>query len=173
MCFLLFYLRCCCFLNSYTGLLIIQKIISWFVHLILISFIHLLFLFFPLGNRLSNFKWKVSNILILQNHTKIETLQLYLDLILINLNEQAYSLIFEIFSFLWLMNFLWKPLQYDNLVLPFLPISVIYKFNISIFCLICHSFSKNCIIHYLEKSFSKLSLAFCPSLLSIWIYSFF
>ena len=49
--------------------------------------------------------------------TKIHTLQFYLDLILINLNKQAYSLIFQFISFLLLTTFLWKTLKYNNLVL--------------------------------------------------------
>ena len=39
------------------------------------------------------------HILVLHNHTKIHKLQSYLDLILINLNKQAYSLIFEFSHF--------------------------------------------------------------------------
>ena len=78
---------------------------------------------------------------------------------MINLNKQTYSLIFERFSFLLPIGFLWKTLQYDNLVLK--RVSRIF-----------HSFSKNCIIHQLEKSLSKLFSAFCLSLLFISIYDF-
>ena len=46
------------------------------------------------------------NILVLHNHTEIHTLQFYSDLILRNLNKQAYSLIFEFFSFVLKLKFL-------------------------------------------------------------------
>ena len=114
------------------------------------------------------------HILVLHNQFKINTLQFYLDLILINLNKQAYSLMFEFFSFLLQIHFLRKNLWCDNLVLILIISSLFccYKFNISMFSHIIHSVSKSCIIHQLEKVFLKI--LFCLlSQLSIHIIIWF
>ena len=50
------------------------------------------------------------HIFVLHSHTKVHTLQFLLRSILINLNKQAYSKTFEFFSYLLLINFLWKTL---------------------------------------------------------------
>ena len=50
------YIYHCCILNKYIFLILIQQILIWFVHLIYISLIQLLFLFFLLGNDLSKSK---------------------------------------------------------------------------------------------------------------------
>ena len=63
LCLLLFFnLFHCCLLNNYISLLLIHEILSWFVHLIYLSVVQLLFLFFTLGNGLSMSKFDMSNL---------------------------------------------------------------------------------------------------------------
>ena len=58
------------------------------------------------------------HIFVLFYHTKTHLLQFYLYLILIILNKQDFSLIFQVFfQFLLLINFLWKVLLYNSSVL--------------------------------------------------------
>ena len=52
----------CCLLNNYMSLLLIHEILSWFVHLIYLSVVQLLFLFFTLSNGLSMSKFDMSNL---------------------------------------------------------------------------------------------------------------
>ena len=123
------------------SLLLIQQTLSRFVRLIHLSLVKLLFYFFLLvmAYFIHNLKcqilsenflqclskyhlflheqWSCLYPLVLHNHIKINTLQFYLDLVLINLNKQVYSLIFGFFSFLLLINLLWKTSEHDGLFL--------------------------------------------------------
>ena len=104
------------------------------------------------------------HILVLHNCIKIHTLQFYVDLILKILNKQAYSLIYEFFSVLLLINFLWKIFVCDNLVLIlnyFLLLSVVT--SLMSLCFLIALFIN------LKKYFSKLFFAFCLSSYS-WQY---
>ena len=61
LCLLLFNLHHCWFLNSSVFVLLIQQILSRFFHLIHLSLVQLLFLFFPLDNDLPNSLFETSN----------------------------------------------------------------------------------------------------------------
>ena len=123
--FCFFYLHYCCPLNSCRFLLLIQRILPWFVNPINLSLIQLLFYFFfytvaCVTHNLKSqiffqhllqyihksilFLWKqwrclysnnkvlhLNHILVLHNHTKIHIFQFYSDVILINLEKQAYE----------------------------------------------------------------------------------
>ena len=62
LCFLFFHLRYRPLFSNYAFLFLIQQILSWFFYLTHLSLNELLFLFFPLGNSLSNFQLKISNL---------------------------------------------------------------------------------------------------------------
>ena len=134
LCLLHFYLHHCCLLNSYMFSLLIQEIISWFVRIIHLSLVQLFIQFFflvmaclILCGAKTFFKIFCSifaNIICFYKDNERVYIRItkfyiftmfwfyiiipYLDIILINLNKQSYSLIFEFFSFLLLINFLWK-----------------------------------------------------------------
>ena len=114
-------------------------------------------------------------ILVLHNETKIFKLQLYSVLILINLNEQPYSCIFEFSSFLILINFLKKKLLYYNLAR--IQCSFFFFLLLRALCLYFFpTFStvlpKTQLFICLTKSFLKSFLAFSLSSVLMTIYDF-
>ena len=122
LCFLLFPLHHCCLLHSSfmicppNSSFIGQSLFYFFLQAMVcliqnlkcqILFQHSLQYLYPLSYLYPYYKvLHFHHILVLHNHTKIYKLQFYLDLILTNLNKQAYSLIFEFFLFLLPIHFL-------------------------------------------------------------------
>ena len=93
----------------------------------------------------------------------IPKLQFYLDLTLVNLNKQAYSLILESFLFLFIINFMWKILFYDNLFLilnTFFSFLLFQVYYLYVFLTYYTAFPKIALFISLKKSFSNCFLLF-------------
>ena len=156
---------------------LIPPILSWFFHLILLWLINLIHIYILFLCGKLNYWYTYNNILlfyhifVLLNHTKIHTLQFYLFLILIKLNKEAYSWVFETFSFLITNSIFEKNLSCmiiwfgNQIVSSFL---CCYKFYVYVFSYIFHCF----IVLPKTKLFISLKKHFLKSFLAVFSYSY-
>ena len=118
------------------------------------------------------------HILVSRNHIKTHALLFYLFIILIGLNRlffYEYLLCFLFFfSFLWLINFqkrnCWMIVWFWYQIIP--SCFSCYKFDISMFSHILHTFYKNCFIHLLQKIFFEIIFCIFLSLVFISLFDF-
>ena len=107
------------------------------------------------------------HILVSHNHTKTHTLLFYIIQILINLNSLVYSWI--LFCIFLANKFSEKQLLNESLVQilnNFFLLQLLQVWHLYVFFHIFYGFSKNCIVHQLEKVFFKITFYFFLSSVS-------